>query len=107
VTAPASAGLGWLVWGLLGLGVLVAVGSAVGVLLVRDDYLRLHLVTPITSVAGPVIGVAVAVAEGWSLVTAVVLLTVGLQAVAGAALQTSVGRLFGGQRGDVPARRAP
>ena len=106
MTAPAAAGLGWLVWTLLGVGVLVAVASAVGVALVRDNYLRLHLVSPVTSIAGPVIGLAVAVAEGWSLVSALVLLTVGLQAVAGAALQASIGRLIAGQRGDVPAPRA-
>ena len=68
-------------WVLLAAGCLVVVASSLAAVLVRDFYRRLHWLTPVTSVGGPLIGLSVSVANGWSLTTAVVMLTVVLLGV--------------------------
>jgi multisubunit Na+/H+ antiporter MnhG subunit len=91
VTAPAGA-LGVAVWVLLSVAAVVVLGSSVGVLLVRELLARLHLLSPVTSVAGPLIGVACALTLGWSTSTAGVLVIVVLLAVTGPVLQAAVAR---------------
>ena len=84
-------------WVLLAAGCLVVVASSLAAVLVRDFYRRLHWLTPVTSVGGPLIGLSVSVANGWNLTTAVVMLTVVLLGVTGPVLTAAVGRA-GAQR---------
>lgn len=79
-------------WVLLAAGSLVVVASSIAAVLVRDFYRRLHWLTPVTSIGGPLIGLSLAVANGWSLTTAVVLLTVVLLGITGPVLTAAVGR---------------
>ena len=78
---------------LLAAGTVVVVGSALATLLSRDFYRRLHFLTPVTSIGGPLIGLALAVENGWGLTTAIVLLTVALLGVSGPVLTAAVGRV--------------
>lgn len=80
-------------WILLALGTLVAVTSAIGALVTKDFYRRLHWLTPVTSFGGPLVGLALAVANGWSLTTAIVVLIVILLAVTGSVLAAATGRV--------------
>jgi multicomponent Na+:H+ antiporter subunit G len=88
---------------LLAAGVLVASASALGALAVRDVLDRLHFLTPVTSLAGPLVGAALAVENGWGATTAQILLTVVLLAVAGPVLESATGRTLAQNRGLVPA----
>jgi multisubunit Na+/H+ antiporter MnhG subunit len=49
---------------LLGLAALVVIGAALGVLLMRDAYQKLHFVTPAALVAPVLVALAVLVREG-------------------------------------------
>jgi multicomponent Na+:H+ antiporter subunit G len=80
---------GVLIW----LGVLVAVISALAALILRPVRPRLHVLAPVTSLAGPLIGLGLAVANGWNLTTATILLIVVLLAVTGSALVTAIARV--------------
>lgn len=51
---------------LLGLAVLVVLGSSVGILVMRDVYQKLHFVTPAALVAPVLVGAAVLLRSGWS-----------------------------------------
>ncbi|GAA3440541.1 monovalent cation/H(+) antiporter subunit G [Kutzneria kofuensis] len=84
-------------WVLLAAGSLVVVASSIGAVLARDFYRRLHWLTPVTSIGGPLIGIALAVANGWGLTTAIVLLTVAVLGISGPVLTAAVGRV-GAQR---------
>ena len=79
-------------WILLGLGCLVTVSAPIGAAVVGDFYRRLHFLTPVTSIGGPLIGVALAVANGWSPTTVLVLLVVVILAVTGPVLAAATGR---------------
>jgi multisubunit Na+/H+ antiporter MnhG subunit len=50
---------------LLGVAVLIVAGAAVGVLLMRDAYQKLHFVTPAALVAPFLVALAVLVQMGW------------------------------------------
>jgi uncharacterized membrane protein len=78
---------------LLSAGTLVTLVCGAAVLRVRDTADRLHLLAPITVLAGPLVGAAVGIRLGWSTATAAVALIVVLLAVTGAVLQAAVGRL--------------
>lgn len=88
-----------LVWVLLGLAVAVVLACSFRSLVAGDDFARLHLMAPVTSVAGPLVGLAIAVRNGFSLATATALLTVVLLALCGAAVQVAMGRLVAAHRG--------
>lgn len=88
---------------LLGVGLLVAVASAVVAVAVRDVRVRLHLLTPVTSVTGPLVGLALAVQNGWSAATAQILVVVALLAVTGPVLQSATGRLLTAEDGGAGA----
>lgn len=77
---------------LLGLGCLLTVASCVAALRARSVSTRLHYLSPVTSLGGPLIGMALALANGWSLTTALVLLIVVLLAVTGPVLGAATGR---------------
>src|SRR4051794_29051523 len=88
---------------LLGAGVAGAGVSALRALLVRGGLGRLPFLTPVTSLAAPLVGASLAVANGWSATTTQILLTVVLLAVAGPVLESATGRTLAQQRGVVPA----
>lgn len=77
---------------LLGLAALTVVLSAAGLLRTSDPVARLHFLTPVTSVAAPLVGVAYWVDEGMGLATGLVLLVVGLLALSGPPLGTAIAR---------------
>jgi multisubunit Na+/H+ antiporter MnhG subunit len=68
---------------LLFLACAIAIGSAVGLLVMRDVYQKLHYVTPVALVAPLVVGVAIGVQSGLSIVTAQTWLTLLLVVIAG------------------------
>ncbi len=83
-------------------GVVVAVLSALGAVAAgRDHYLRLHYVTPITSLAGPLVGVGLTIESGWGITSGQILLVVGLLAVSGPVASAATGRLFAQSDGTV------
>ncbi|GDY29644.1 hypothetical protein GTS_12770 [Gandjariella thermophila] len=83
-------------------GVLVVVCAAVAGVLFRRLYLRLHVLTPISSVGAQLIGLGLAVTNGWSLTTATDLLVVAVVTVTGPALGAALGRLAAQHDGLVP-----
>jgi multisubunit Na+/H+ antiporter MnhG subunit len=86
---------------LLAAGVLVVVASAVGALTRADVLDRVHFLTPVTSLGAPLVGAALAVANGWTATTGQILLTVLLLAVTGPVLGSATARLAAQQRGQV------
>lgn len=78
---------------LLGLGLLVTVAAALGALVMRSTYNRMHFLTPVNSLGAPLIGLALAVQNGWSPTTAEILFTVFLLALSGPVLEAATGRL--------------
>jgi multisubunit Na+/H+ antiporter MnhG subunit len=78
-----------LVW----LGVAVTVLSAVAAVALRPVIPRLHALTPVTVLAGPLIGVGLAFRTGWTMTTATLLLIVVLLAATGPALGAVTARL--------------
>lgn len=61
---------------LLGLAVVVALASALGVVLMPDVYQKLHYVTPLATAAPVLVGLAILVQSGWTAVAAQTWLTV-------------------------------
>ncbi len=51
---------------LLGLAVVTVAGAALGILLMRDAYQKLHFVTPAALVAPLLVTLAVLVQKGWT-----------------------------------------
>jgi multisubunit Na+/H+ antiporter MnhG subunit len=84
---------------LLAAGVSVIVTSAVGAFTSRDAVTRLHYVTPITSMGGPLIGLSLAVQDGWGLETAQILFIVFLLAISGPVLEAATGRMIAQREG--------
>lgn len=78
---------------LLAAGVIVAVVSALGAVVARDLRVRLHFLTPVTSVAGPLLGAAVVVANGMGSTAVQAVLVVALLAATGPVLSVATGRL--------------
>lgn len=88
--------------GFVGLGVAVAVASALGALIAGSDhYTSLHFVTPITSVAGPLVGIGLCVQSGWGITAGTILLIVGLLFVGGPITAAATGRLMAQAEGKV------
>jgi multicomponent Na+:H+ antiporter subunit G len=86
----------------VGLGSAIAVAASLGALAAgRDTYLRLHYVTPVTSLAGPLIGVGLAIENGWGLTTWEILLIVAIPFVSGPIAAAATGRLFAQSDGTV------
>ena len=88
---------------LLWAGVGVAVLSALRALLASGPYHRLHYLTPITSVASPLVGLALAVDTGWQVATAEILVIVALLAATGPVLQAATARVAAQRDGLVPS----
>ena len=87
---------------LLGLAAVVVVLATFGLVRTADGVARLHFLTPVTSVAAPLIGVAYLVDQGMGLATGLVLLIVGLLAVTGPPLGTAIARLTAEERDLTP-----
>jgi multicomponent Na+:H+ antiporter subunit G len=88
-----SAWLHGLMLALYAVGLAVVVLAPLAALTVREVYNRLHFVTPMTSLGAPLIGVALAIQNGWGLTTAQELFIVGVLAVTGPVLAAATGRL--------------
>jgi multicomponent Na+:H+ antiporter subunit G len=78
---------------LLGLSVAIVALSVLGALRMGTVFARLHFVTPITSLAAPLFGLALAIENGWGLTAATILLTVFVLAATGPVIQAATGRL--------------
>ena len=92
---------------LLGLAALTVTLSGVGLLAAPRGLARIHFITPVTSVAGPLTGVAYAVDQGWGLAAALALLTVGLLAFSAAPLGAAIGRSTARAEDLLPQEPAP
>lgn len=68
---------------LLGLAVVVALASALGVALMPDVYQKLHYVAPLGTVAPVLVGLAILVQSGWTAIAAQTWLTVIFVVMAG------------------------
>lgn len=78
---------------LLSTSLLITALAALGAVVMRTTFGKLHYLTPVTSVAGPLFGVALVIDTGWGLTAGLDLLIVGLLAVAGPVLEVSAGRV--------------
>jgi len=92
------------VWVLLGVAAVVVVLSGIGLLAAQDSIPRLHFVTPATSIAAPLTGVAYAVDQGWGISAGLVLVIVGLVAVTGPPLGAAIGRAAARNEGQLPGK---
>jgi multisubunit Na+/H+ antiporter MnhG subunit len=88
---------------LLGVAALVVVLSAVGLLAAPSVLSRLHFIAPVTSLAGPLVGLAYVVDQGIGLAAGLVLAVVGLLALTGPPLGAAIGRLAAAEQGLLPA----
>jgi hypothetical protein len=80
---------------LVGLGVAVVIASVIGALVMgTDSFNRLHFVTPITSVAGPLVAAGLCIQTGWGITAGTIILVVGLLFVAGPLTAAATGRLI-------------
>jgi multisubunit Na+/H+ antiporter MnhG subunit len=77
---------------LLWAGVAAVVLSCLGGLTLRRVYNRLHYLTPMTSIGAPLIGLALAIDNGWGLTTADILFDVFLLVLTGPVLEAATGR---------------
>lgn len=78
---------------LLGLGTLTTVLASLAALRSRSVFRRLHYLTVLTSLAAPLVGVAIIVVDGPGLTGASVLLITVLLAITGPILSAATGRL--------------
>jgi|GEM_PF-2331447 hypothetical protein len=75
-------------------GTALAVATSVLALVTRGGFFtRLHLLTPVTSVAAPLVGAGLAVENGLGFTTAQILVIVAMLAAASPALQAATARL--------------
>lgn len=89
-----------------GVGVAVVVLSTLGSLCMREPADRLHLVTPVTSLGTPLVGLGLGLANGWSLTTAQIALTCMLLALSGPVVTSATLRVWAQREGLVP-RESP
>jgi multisubunit Na+/H+ antiporter MnhG subunit len=82
-------------------GCLVVVFACTGAVLARSLYVRLHYLTPVTSLAGPLIGLGLAVDAGWGLTAGLEALIVALLAATGPILESATGRVVAQREGRV------
>lgn len=78
---------------LVGAGTVIAVLASLAALRARSAFRRLHYLTVLTSVAGPLIGIGAIVANGFGFAGATVLAIVVLLAITGPILGAATGRL--------------
>ena len=78
---------------LLFAGVAIVAASAWAALWLRGVFVRLHYLSPVTSLGGPLIGIALGLENGWGLTTGLILLIVGLLAVSGPVVAVATTRV--------------
>lgn len=83
---------------LLAAGAAVIVASCLSALAFRSVEERLHALSPVTSLGAPLVGLALAVYNGWGLTTAQILFIVALLAGSGPALAAATARASTEQR---------
>ena len=91
---------------LLGLSALTVVVSAVGLVRAPDVVARLHFLTPVTSIAAPLLAVAYLVDRGISLDSGLVLVIVGLLALTGPPLGSAIARVTAEEEELIPSEPA-
>lgn len=79
---------------LLFAGVTIVAASAWAALWLRGLFVRLHFLSPVTSLGGPLIGIALAIENGWGLTTGLILFTVFLVALSGPAVAVATARVM-------------
>ena len=84
---------------LLFVGVGVVVASALAALWLRGLFVRLHYLSPATSLGGPLIGIALGIRNGWGLTTGLVLVTVLILAVSGPITAVATARVMAQREG--------
>lgn len=87
-------------------GTVLAIGCTLVAVPARSGYARLHCITPITSLAVPLIGAGLSMLNGWSMTTGSIVLVVVLQLVTGSALTAAIGRVTA-QRDGIVSGEAP
>jgi multicomponent Na+:H+ antiporter subunit G len=87
-------------------GVAVVVLTALASLRLRRPEDRLHFLTPATSLGAPLVGLGLALQNGWSLTTAQILLTCALIMVTGPVLASAAIRVAAQREGSV-SRESP
>ena len=83
------------------LGTAVVVASALGALLARDVYHRLHFTTPITSLGGPLIAIGLSVDNGAGLTTASILFPTFLLFFSSPVLSAAIARTISQRDGHI------
>lgn len=91
---------------LLFVGVGVTVTSAFAALCLRGVFVRLHFLSPTTSIAAPLIGISLAIENGWGLTTGLILVIVFLLAFSGPVAEAATARVMA-QREAVTAEESP
>lgn len=84
---------------LYGLGIVVVVVTCWLALLPHPPLQRLHLVSPATSLGAPLVGLGLALENGWRLASGEVLLIAALLAFTGPALVAATGRIMAEREG--------
>ncbi|MGH8888813.1 MAG: monovalent cation/H(+) antiporter subunit G [Acidothermaceae bacterium] len=79
---------------LLFLGVAIVVASSCAALWLRGVFVRLHFLSPVTSLGGPLIGIALGLENGWGLTTGLILFTVLLLAFSGPVVEVATARVM-------------
>jgi multisubunit Na+/H+ antiporter MnhG subunit len=92
---------------LLFTGVTVVVMASVAAVWLRGTFVRLHMLAPVTAVGGPLIGLALAIENGWGLTTALILFTVFLLALSGPVVEVATARVNAQREGIVPLDAPP
>jgi multicomponent Na+:H+ antiporter subunit G len=84
---------------LLSASLFITVLSAVGALMLRTTFGKLHYLTPTTTVAGPLFGAAIVVHTGWGITAGLQILIVALLACSGPVLEMAIGRVEAQRQG--------
>lgn len=88
---------------LVAVGTAVVVASSLGAVLAKGVYHRLHFVTPITSLGGPLIAVGLSVDNGAGLTTASILLPTFLLFFTSPILSSAIARTVAQREGLIPS----
>ena len=92
--------------GLVSAGCAVTMLAAIGAVVVGDDvFARLHFLTPVTSIAFPLVAAGLCVESGQPWVMAEVLLITVMAFLLGPVLESAVARVVAGQREVIDAEQ--
>jgi multicomponent Na+:H+ antiporter subunit G len=75
-------------------GVTVVLVAVTGMARARGTLARLHFLTPVTTLGGPLIGIGLMIDIGWNTTSGMVALTVALLAITGPVQQSATARLL-------------